>query len=46
VSRDVRLQRRCPRPIGDFFAMSLDTVVLTFKPPFAWRVPAADLVLA
>jgi phospholipid/cholesterol/gamma-HCH transport system permease protein len=25
------------RATGDFFAMALDTVVLTFKPPFAWR---------
>jgi phospholipid/cholesterol/gamma-HCH transport system permease protein len=25
------------RAIGDFFAMSLDTAVLTFRPPFAWR---------
>jgi phospholipid/cholesterol/gamma-HCH transport system permease protein len=25
------------RAIGDFFAMSLDTFVLMFKPPFAWR---------
>src|SRR5882757_6108946 len=25
------------RAIGDFFAMSLDTFVLTLKPPFAWR---------
>jgi hypothetical protein len=23
--------------VGGFFAMSLDTVVLKFKPPFAWR---------
>lgn len=23
--------------IGDFFAMALDAVVLTFRPPFAWR---------
>lgn len=25
------------RAIGDFFALSLDTLVLVFKPPFAWR---------
>jgi phospholipid/cholesterol/gamma-HCH transport system permease protein len=25
------------RSMGDFFAMSLDTFVLMFKPPFAWR---------
>jgi phospholipid/cholesterol/gamma-HCH transport system permease protein len=25
------------RAIGEFFAMSLDTLVLMFKPPFAWR---------
>jgi phospholipid/cholesterol/gamma-HCH transport system permease protein len=25
------------RSIGDFFAMSLDTFVQMFKPPFAWR---------
>lgn len=25
------------RALGQFFAMSLDTVVLTFRPPFAWR---------
>ena len=25
------------RAIGGFFAMSLDTFVLMFKPPFAWR---------
>jgi phospholipid/cholesterol/gamma-HCH transport system permease protein len=25
------------KAVGDFFAMSLDTVVLAFKPPFAWR---------
>jgi phospholipid/cholesterol/gamma-HCH transport system permease protein len=25
------------RSIGDFFAMSLDTFVLTFRRPFAWR---------
>jgi phospholipid/cholesterol/gamma-HCH transport system permease protein len=25
------------RSVGDFFAMSLDTFVLMFKPPFAWR---------
>ncbi len=25
------------RAVGDFFAMSLDTFVLMFKPPFAWR---------
>lgn len=25
------------RPIGDFFAMSMDTLVALFKPPFAWR---------
>jgi phospholipid/cholesterol/gamma-HCH transport system permease protein len=24
-------------PLGDFFAMMLDTFVLMFKPPFAWR---------
>ncbi|MEH3139669.1 MAG: ABC transporter permease [Mycobacterium kyogaense] len=25
------------RAIGGFFAMTLDTAVMTFKPPFAWR---------
>jgi len=25
------------RGVGEFFAMALDTLVLTFKPPFAWR---------
>jgi phospholipid/cholesterol/gamma-HCH transport system permease protein len=25
------------REIGGFFAMSLDTLVFIFKPPFAWR---------
>lgn len=25
------------RALGDFFAMSLDVVMLTFRPPFAWR---------
>ncbi|MEJ8279427.1 MlaE family ABC transporter permease [Pseudonocardia spirodelae] len=25
------------KPIGSFFAMVLDTVVATFKPPFQWR---------
>jgi phospholipid/cholesterol/gamma-HCH transport system permease protein len=25
------------KAVGDFFAMSLDTVVFMFKPPFAWR---------
>jgi phospholipid/cholesterol/gamma-HCH transport system permease protein len=25
------------RAVGGFFAMSLDTLVLMFKPPFAWR---------
>jgi phospholipid/cholesterol/gamma-HCH transport system permease protein len=25
------------KAVGEFFAMSLDTVVLAFKPPFAWR---------
>jgi phospholipid/cholesterol/gamma-HCH transport system permease protein len=25
------------RALGGFFAMALDTLVLTFKPPFAWR---------
>src|SRR3954468_20238517 len=25
------------RAIGGFFAMSLDTFVMMFKPPFAWR---------
>ncbi len=25
------------RAIGGFFAMSLDTFVLMFKPPFAWK---------
>src|SRR5262249_18775889 len=25
------------RSVGDFFAMSLDTFVLAFKPPWAWR---------
>ena len=25
------------RSVGDFFAMSLDTFVIMFKPPFAWR---------
>lgn len=25
------------RAIGGFFAMSMDTIVLMFKPPFAWR---------
>jgi phospholipid/cholesterol/gamma-HCH transport system permease protein len=25
------------RSLGDFFAMSLDTLLLMFKPPFAWR---------
>jgi phospholipid/cholesterol/gamma-HCH transport system permease protein len=25
------------RAMGEFFAMSLDTLVLMFKPPFAWR---------
>ena len=25
------------RAVGGFFAMSLDTFVLMFKPPFAWR---------
>jgi phospholipid/cholesterol/gamma-HCH transport system permease protein len=25
------------RALGQFFAMSLDTVMLMFKPPFAWR---------
>ena len=24
-------------PLGDFFAMTLDTFVLIFRPPFAWR---------
>lgn len=25
------------RGVGEFFAMSLDTFVQMFKPPFAWR---------
>src|ERR1700677_3424351 len=25
------------RAIGDFFAMAMDTFVLMFRPPFAWR---------
>ena len=25
------------RAVGGFFAMALDTLVLMFKPPFAWR---------
>lgn len=25
------------RGIGEFFAMALDTLILTFKPPFAWK---------
>jgi phospholipid/cholesterol/gamma-HCH transport system permease protein len=25
------------RGVGEFFAMALDTLVLAFKPPFAWR---------
>src|ERR1700704_836826 len=25
------------RALGDFFAMSMDTCILMFKPPFAWR---------
>src|SRR3982751_6610179 len=25
------------RAIGGFFAMSLDTFIMMFKPPFAWR---------
>jgi phospholipid/cholesterol/gamma-HCH transport system permease protein len=25
------------RAVGDFFAMSMDTFVLMFRPPFAWR---------
>ncbi|MFV1362320.1 ABC transporter permease [Mycolicibacterium elephantis] len=25
------------RALGDFFMMSFDTLVLTFRPPFAWR---------
>lgn len=25
------------RGVGDFFAMSLDTFVQMFRPPFAWR---------
>src|ERR1700745_2296219 len=25
------------RAMGDFFAMALDGMVLTFRPPFAWR---------
>jgi len=25
------------RAVGGFFAMSLDTLVLMFRPPFAWR---------
>lgn len=28
---------RPARAVGDFFAMSLDVVLLTFRPPFAWR---------
>jgi phospholipid/cholesterol/gamma-HCH transport system permease protein len=35
VTRDAAVKP--VRALGDFFAMCLDTVVLMFKPPWAWR---------